>query len=284
MGKDRTWTRVTTNDKCPVCGKPDYCTRSGGLVLCMRVESPRPSTNKLGGWLHSVGDDDQYPTPTTLPKAEKPDIDWTTVAKTMFESPKATDEREYLAKTLGVNHSALSELGVGCGWDAYRGVGFSSWPERDAKGTVVGIVRRYRDGAKKTMRHSSHGLYYAQPIMRMRLGPVFCVEGGSDTAALLSVGVNVVGRPSNLGGVEQLAELARTVSRYARWIVVGERDEKPDGKWPGKQGAITTVERLSERLKRRVDWIMPPAKDVRAWLNSVGPMTGPEFLKAVRTW
>jgi hypothetical protein len=280
---ERTWKRVTTAEKCPICGKPDYCTRSGGLVLCMRVESPKPSTNRLGGWLHRIGDDTET-TLTTLEKKPKPVIDWTTLARTMFESPTAAEERNYLAQTLGVSEAALVELGVGRGWDVYRSLPYSSWPERDAKGSVVGIVRRYRDGAKKTMRHSSHGIYFAAPLMRMRLGPVFCVEGGSDTAALLTLGVNVVGRPSNLGGVDQLVQMARSISRYTRWIVVGERDEKPDGRWPGKQGAVTTAERMTEQLQRRVKWIMPPAKDVRAWLNQTGTMSGPDFLKAVQAW
>ncbi len=280
---ERTWTRVTRTERCPVCGKDSYCTRSGGLVLCMRVESPRPSKNRMGGWLHRIGEDTETVL-TSLPKKDKPVIDWTTLAQTMFESPTAAEERHYLAKTLGVGEAALVELGVGRGWDEYRGLPYSSWPERDAKGNVVGIVRRYRDGAKKTMRHSSHGIYFAAPLMRMRCGPVFCVEGGSDTAALLTLGVNVVGRPSNMGGVDQLVAMARSVSRYTRWIVVGERDEKPDGMWPGKQGAVTTAERMSDQLHRRVRWVLPPAKDVRAWLNEVGTISGTDFLKAVASW
>ncbi len=280
---ERTWTRVTTNERCPVCGKPDFCTRSGGLVLCMRTESRKPSTNRLGGWIHVVGDDTET-TGATLPKKEKPDIDWDAMANQMFNSPKAADERNSLANSLGVKVEALTELVVGRGWDDYRSLPFSSWPERDSSGKVLGIIRRYADGSKKTMRYSSHGIYFAKPVMRMRLGPVFVVEGGSDTAALLSLGVNVVGRPSNLGGVGQIIALARSISRFTRYIVVGERDQKPDGMWPGKQGAVTTAERLTDELKRKAEWVLPPAKDVRAWLNSVGPMTGPQFLKQVQAW
>jgi hypothetical protein len=252
----------------------------------MRVESPKPSTNRLGGWLHSIGRDELAVNEISLPKAEKPYINWTVLAQTMFESPTAAEERNYLAVKLGVKESALVELGVGRGWDEYRGLPYSSWPERDPKGIVVGIVRRYRDGAKKTMRYSSHGLYFAAPILRMKHGPVFLPEGGSDTCCLIGIGVNAIGRPSNLAGVEMLTELLTATLRkkYPQPVIVlGERDEKPDGSWPGKLGAVETSKRLQAKLHMKVSWIMPPSKDVRAWLQD-HPVTGPEFLKAVRAW
>jgi hypothetical protein len=252
----------------------------------MRVESPKPAKGNGGGWIHRLG----TPLAALLVKRdpkEKPYINWTVLAQTMFESPTAADERNYLAKTLGVKESALVELGVGRGWDEYRGLPYSSWPERDPKGNVVGIVRRYRDGAKKTMRHSSHGLYYAAPILRMSRGPVFLPEGGSDTCCLIGIGVNAVGRPSNLAGVDMLTELLAGLLRKRcpqAVIVLGERDQKPNGDWPGKLGAVETAKRLGERLKTNVGWRLPPAKDVRAWLQTVPTMTGPQFLQAVRTW
>lgn len=294
---ERQWTRVSRSKPCAICGKGDYCTRSGGLVLCMRVESQKPSGCKLGGWLHSVSDGRQEITHTTVPK-EKPRIDWTLLAQKMFAAPNAAGERYYLSKTLVVKEAALVELGVGSGWDDYRSLPYSSWPERDAQGVVVGIVRRYRDGAKKMIRWSSHGLYYADGFLRMTNGPVFMPEGGSDTAAMLSLGLNVIGRPSNLGGVDQLAELAATIHKRNRLVVMAERDEKPRGEhpscpkycrgclrcWPGLIGAKETAKRLEERLKRKVFWTLPEAKDVRAWLNEHDEITAVEFLKAVRTW
>ncbi len=55
-------------------------------------------------------------------------------------------------------------------------------------------------------------------------------------------------------------------------IVIGERDQKPDGQWPGKDGAERTATQLAERLRRDVAWSLPPgdAKDARAWLNGLG--------------
>lgn len=279
------WLRVSRSEPCPVCAKSDWCQRSAdGLAAhCMRLKSPKPAKGDGGGWIHKL-DQPLIAVLVEREKEAKPEIDWDATAMEMFNSAKADETRNSLAQSLGVKVAALAELGVGRGWDDYRGLPFSSWPERDATGKVLGIVRRYEDGSKKTMRYSSHGIYFTKPVLRMRNGPVFLVEGGSDTAALLSVGVNAIGRPSNLGGVQQIVALARTLGRCTRLIVVGERDEKPDGMWPGRQGAVATAERLTEELKRKVKWIMPPAKDVRAWLNQQGSMDGPQFLKAVNAW
>lgn len=35
------WSEVTKGFPCDICGKPDWCTRNGGLVRCMRVAEPR---------------------------------------------------------------------------------------------------------------------------------------------------------------------------------------------------------------------------------------------------
>lgn len=59
-----------------------------------------------------------------------------------------------------------------------------------------------------------------------RTDPVFVVEGASDVAACVTLGLTAVGRPSNRSGVDQLTELlcGREI------IVVGENDRKEDGK------------------------------------------------------
>ena len=99
---------------------------------------------------------------------------------------------------------------------------------------------------------------------------MFLVEGGSDVAACLTVGLCVVGRPSNVGGLAYLTQLLRPI-RDRRIVVVGERDKKPDGRYPGKDGGTRTWERLRDRLARRVEWRMPPgkAKDMRAWVQGL---------------
>ena len=100
---------------------------------------------------------------------------------------------------------------------------------------------------------------------------MFLVEGGSDVAACLTVGLCVVGRPSNLGGLAYLAPLLRPLGDR-RIVVIGERDRKADGRHPGKEGAQSTWAKLRQRLGRRVEWRMPPGKgkDMREWVQGLG--------------
>jgi hypothetical protein len=163
-----------------------------------------------------------------------------------------------------------------------------SFPERSATGLVVGINRRFENGEKRTAKGGRRGLIYAENWAEYD-GPVLLVEGGSDTASLLSLHLCVIGRPSNTGGVVQIHQLLRLAKiRDRQVIVLGELDRRrhealnpkmramhdPHCRgcvmcWPGKYGAISTAKELTERLNRKVWWMFPPAgaKDVRSWLN-----------------
>lgn len=257
----------------------------------MRVESAKPSGGSLGGWIHRLTD--PLPARKPRPKQSTERIDWTETALRMFTARQAKAEREWLSEKLTLRIDALEEMLIGWGWDEYRNRPFSAWPERDAEGKVVGIVRRYRDGAKKTMEHSHHGLYYGRTPTVMP-GPIFLPEGGSDTAALIGVGVNVIGRPSNTGGVDDLAAMLAKATKVI--VVLGERDEKLDRKgtncpadcagcmwcFPGLAGAKQTVKRLAEKLNRAVALRMfPGAKDAREWLKQNPGATAPDILQVL---
>jgi hypothetical protein len=289
-GRERRWTRVSKSHPCAACHKSDYCCHSGSIILCMRVKSPKPSNCKLGGWLHF---DDSLALPFEAPPqvVQRPEINWATLAKLMYLDPRAATARAFLAKSLNVTEASLLALRVGYGYDDYRQVPYTSWPERDELGNVIGIIRRYEDGSKLTMRYSSHGLYYAMNWLKMPSAPIFIPEGGSDTAALLTMGVNAVGRPSNLGGVGLLAKFL--ASEKNQVVILAERDQRQVdqcqcGKcllcWPGLAGAIESAARLESLLGRTVHWALPPEKDVRAWLQHHPGMTGPRFLTEVTKW
>lgn len=197
-----------------------------------------------------------------------------------------------LAAMLGVASWALDVLRVGYG--ELFGSMCWSFPERNAQGQIVGINRRLvtpvNGDNKRGAPGSRRALTYCVGWDDYK-GPVHIVEGGSDTAAGLTLGLCVIGRPSNLGGVRYLTRMLRTtVSR--RIVVFGERDRKKhedlkplvqkrhDPKcrgciacWPGKFGAIQAAATLSKRLPlriRKVEWRLLPdeAKDLRAWLNA----------------
>jgi hypothetical protein len=152
---------------------------------------------------------------------------------------------------------------------------------------VIGVATRLDSGRKGYVAGGNRGLIYSDDWQNGN-GPILLVEGGSDAAALLSLCLAVVGRPSNTGGVELLAELLRDVPGERELIVVGENDRKVHDElkpaardrhksdcewcstcWPGKFGAIRTAEKLSQLLCRNVGWCLAPddTKDAREWLR-----------------
>jgi hypothetical protein len=187
------------------------------------------------------------------------------------------DEVDRLTEVLGVARWTLDALHVG--WDGQAW----TFPEQNHCGQIIGANRRFVNGEKVCVFGSRRGLTYID-YWSDTPGPVFIVEGGSDVAAGLTLGLCMVGRPSNVGGLEYLKRLLlRHTDR--RIIVVAERDEKDraalNGRhdpncrccgqcYPGKFGAIETSKRLSLMLNRIVAWSFLPdgAKDLRKWLNS----------------
>lgn len=289
----RQWVRVSKREPCAVCERGDYCTRSadGLLAKCMRIESDRPASGELAGWIHRLAD--------PLPKVEirrderveETTVDWNAMALSMFTGAK--NSRETLAGQLGVSAQSLERLGVGRG--EQRGRWFWSFPERDIRGNVVGIVRRYDDGKKLSMKGGHSGLYFALDWWR-DAGPLFLPEGGSDTAALLTMGLCAIGRPSNLGGTEKLIGILRHVGNRPV-IVLGENDLKPERVgtvkqcpkdcrgcswcWPGYYGARTTAERVGNGLGKTVHCrVVRGAKDVREWLSQ-NKVDGRAFLESL---
>jgi hypothetical protein len=109
---------------------------------------------------------------------------------------------------------------------------------------------------------------------------VYCVEGMTDVAAVSVCGLSAIGRPSNRGGVGQMARLFRDLDHKWTVIVVGENDykgkKKPDGTpdWPGKDGAIESAKDLADMLPAtgpRVEaaMIMGCCKDSVEWLKRI---------------
>lgn len=278
--------RVTRAEPCAICGKCDYCARLDLYHWCMRVESLKP--HPKGGWLHlregaiakQVRD---TPRPPRISDAEMRDR-WTPIALESAASGKS--KLPELSAELGVDTRALELLQVG--YSNLDGSACWTWPEKNSRGWIIGIVRRLAvpmEGCGKLCaKGSRRGLTYRDDWSDAP-GVIWLVEGGSDTAAGLSLGLCVVGRPNNLGGIDLLTALLKTHRR--RIIVMGEHDYKgtlPDSKpphdpkcrccircFPGGAGAKQTARELSKRLKRQIGWAMPPPgyKDLRAYLNSI---------------
>lgn len=265
MESSHRWVRVSRDNLCPVCGKPDNCEVSsdGGVVWCGRVSEGSVRENAGGQYLHRLKHDRQPPSMPPVREGHRKSAprDYSGLAWRLYE--EGGEGRQRLSELLGVKETALVRLQVG--WDRWNN--YWSFPERDGHGKVIGINARHLSGEKKRLFGGKSGLTYAQDRMAGE-GPILLVEGGSDSAALMGIGLNVVGRPSNRGGVGLLTELLRAIPTTREIIVIGERDAKPDGNWPGREGAICTARGLSEALDRSVGWSLPPdhAKDSRDWL------------------
>lgn len=279
MSSESTWIRVSRSEPCPICDRPDYCTRTtdGQAVKCMRVESDKPAPGALGGWIHQLSD----PLPPHPPaKAVEKKPDWTKECRQMYAHEKAHDKRCAVAEQLKVSVEALDALKVGIGWDEWNGREFSSWPSRDDDGRCIGYVRRYADGTKRTNQGGTPGVFYV-PTWYTHPGPVFIVEGGSDVAACESYNLNAIGRASNVYGAHWISKMIRQCCPEKRIIVVGERDENPSRRgtvssctancrgcafcWPGWFGMKKVADELGGKA---VGVLVPPhSKDMRELLT-----------------
>lgn len=283
------WRDVSKREPCPLCEGSDWCRVSldGNAVLCGRVsdvpagwKATKAARDGRQVYVHgdgrrrTQGPVPQRPAPAR-PAGEAP-RDWSALAEDCRAA--LTDaQREALALDLGVRADALLKVGLGWatpellgglgagggdGWT--REAGAFTVPERDGSGRVVGLSLRAPSGAKGYPSGARRGLVVPAGLDGMG-GPVLVVEGASDVAACASVGLAAVGRPSNVGGAGEIAELLRD----REVLVVGERDRR-DGRWPGRDGAIRVAGQLARAWRRPVAWTLPPAsaKDVRAWLCS----------------
>jgi hypothetical protein len=157
---------------------------------------------------------------------------------------------------------AASLEAVGLGWS--RDKNCYAFPERDGRGMVIGIALRGKRKQKLFVKRSKRGLTYSKN-WDVGDGPIFLVEGATDTAALVAIGLAAVGRPGSAGGVKHLVPLLEKIPAERKIVVVGDNDSKSK---VGRDGAIETAKKLSERLGRPIYWTLPPIgyKDSRQWV------------------
>ncbi|MDQ3665401.1 MAG: hypothetical protein M3410_02170 [Acidobacteriota bacterium] len=250
------WIRVTKKNRCKICGKPDYCTYApeAELALCMRVESDRPSKNSMGGWLHSTG---YAPLPYVAPlrKAiEDPPLDAPGIWKRWLDATTFHQLDEF-GIALGVDTDALKA--IGCAWAAPN----SAWafPMKDATGKVIGIRLRNNEGRKWAVKGSHQGLFIPAEYLFDFDGTLYIVEGPTDLAAALTLGLYAIGRPACLGQEEMILQYIRA-QRVRRLVIVTDNDD------PGLRGAV----KLQSALPVLSCVWVPPTKDIREFLSLGG--------------
>ena len=163
-----------------------------------------------------------------------------------------------LAEQLGVTCDSLNAIGVG--W--CMSTDCWTFPERNGKREICGIVRRFNDGTKRAFAGGHRGLTLPKGFDEAE-GTLYICEGASDVSAALSHGMRAIGRPAAHSGFDDLDVLLREFPDEI--MVVADNDESGTG----TQGAERLARQLSNSLQKRIDVSSPPAgyKDLRQWLN-----------------
>lgn len=270
-------TPVTRRQPCQICGHPTnkpvgWCLHDPvrGLTLCGHV----PSNRKIGGeagWLHGKEIKSLERAVASKPKP-KPRFDPSPMPR--FRAAMTAARERELANELGISITSIRDLETG--WDAERDA--NTFPMRDQWRNIIGIRLRRYDGFKYAIENSRNGLFY--PELK-RDGPVLLPEGPTDTASMLTVDFDAIGRPFCRGGIDMLCEVFHTIKRPAVIIqdldAVLEEDGTckhcGDSQWchrcrPGQFGAAATADALFG-IAKWVKVIAPPPgiKDARQWLR-----------------
>lgn len=125
----------------------------------------------------------------------------------------------------------------------------------DERGRIIGCRLRRPDGSKWAVKGSIQGLFVPDGLDDDLM---FVVEGASDTAAMIGIGLNAIGKPSAIGcdGMLQTMLSGRDV------VVVADDDRI------GFLGAARTADALRHVSSRvRLMYMFAQNKDVREWIN-----------------
>jgi hypothetical protein len=149
------WRRVTRRERCPVCGRFDWCLISADstVALCQRVESSRRCGE--AGFFHRLAD------APAAPRCHVRRVHQTAAGPDL--GPLAAEYRvaldagrlHQLASQLGLSASSLTAVGVG--WSA--GHHAYTFPMHDCDGQTVGIRLRTPAGRKLSVKGGKEGLF-----------------------------------------------------------------------------------------------------------------------------
>jgi len=174
-----------------------------------------------------------------------------------YRSSIRPDDVEGLAEQLGLLPATLDRMLV-CYCDA---LGVFTFPMFNADGVIVGFRTRHPDGAKRAIKGSRQGLFI--PTGLTWSGPLLICEGPTDTAAMIGVGFDAIGRPSCSGAVDYVVDVAvKMKAKFGQevWVVA-------DADGPGVAGAHALADALvGAGVLTRV-FSPPRNKDAREWVR-----------------
>jgi len=252
------WIRVSRERPCPICEHRDWCLISadGTAAICARVSDGSVRRCGEAGYLHRLANS---PIPWR-PQARRVAVPAAPadVSALALEYHAAADREGHfdrLAEDLGLSVESLRRFRVG--WCVKEGC--STWPMSDATGRIIGINRRFWDGAKRIMPGHKAGLYVPDDLTVGPDAPLLVCEGATDAAAGRDLGLQCIGRFSCTHGATLLMELVKA-RRPGLLVIIGDTDE------PGRRGAQSLAATLIPYVLA-LKIVEPPAphKDLRAW-------------------
>jgi hypothetical protein len=260
------WVRVKKDNLCPVCNSSDWCLvqEDGTAAICSRISQGGKVVGDQGaGWLHKLTADPNWKKPKLPPKKFKPERipNWFAMVSQCQQNLPDLSE---LSQELGLSMESLARLNVGFFRKCF------TFPMRDGNNSFVGIRMRAKSG-KFAIPGSKNALFWPLGVFAESDNILFICEGPTDTAALLDLGFDAIGRASCNTGLSYIKQMIEPYDRQV--VIMGDKDEakyKPDGTayYPGQEGAVKLAEDLKEFVQH-VRVIKPPYwKDCRAWLHA----------------
>ena len=255
------WVRVSRERPCPICERPDWCLISadGTAVICARVSDGSVKRCGEAGHLHRLASrpDGWRPEPHRVVVPPPP----ADVSALTLEYHAAADREGHLdrlAQELGLSTESLRRFRVG--WWAKENC--STWPMSDASGRIIGINRRFWDGAKRIVLGHKAGLYLPDDPPAPAGSMLVVCEGATDAVAGRDLGFQCVGRFCCTHGARLLVELVKA-RRPSLLVIIGDTDE------PGRRGTQSLTAALLPYVPA-LKVIEPPAphKDLRAWRHA----------------
>jgi hypothetical protein len=229
MSRRNDWRRVSRRERCPVCGRGDWCLLTGPTdapeaAICPRVESPKRCG--AAGWFHKLQDSgSRRPRRRAVaPGAGQRDRNLTPLMQ-RYTQAVTLEDLSLLGSILGVSAQSLIVLAVG--WSREHGAW--SFPMREYNGRVIGIRLRTPSGRKFSVRGGREGLFVPEALVGIGRGELPVCEDRptwrlSWTSAFVQSGDRLAWAASNI------LSSWRERLRPPEIVIVADRDE------PGQRG------------------------------------------------
>lgn len=264
------WEHATKDRPCVICQKPDWCCFGDRAMKCMRIESAHPSND--GGWYHFYTEDNRALALPIVRRQERKPVGVTIDFAKMFRRwQNETTAQQFIghSELLGINIDSLCCLGA-CYAREYRAW---AWPMKNAQNVIVGARLRSVQGIKWAVTGSRQGVFIPSDRLLTSHKIAFVPEGPTDTAALLSIGLYAIGRPTALACHDVIKDALAALQIYSLVAVADNDDLKKKNlgscEWrPGIEAAV----KLRQAAGIRSCLYIPPSphKDVRSLIKAEG--------------